>query len=299
MVPFAKGLDQNKTVQEKGGITELALSGGGNYQDKLLVGVTLGINFLNHRINSSFEEQTSTVNANDSFDNFVYNERVKVNGTGINLKLGAIYKFNKYFRAGIAFHTPTVYSLTEIFNKNLKVNSENYYGINEQIAPENQYEYGIVTPFKAVASATAILGKNGFVSFDYEYVNHRSTRFSFEDAPALQKQFNNDIKSLFTSASNIRAGVELKFDDLLLRGGFGFFGSPYKDKLYQGDRTNISAGVGYRFGQTFVDFAVVNSSYTSTEKPYNIEAWPGYTAAPTATIKNNFTTGVLTIGWKL
>jgi long-subunit fatty acid transport protein len=143
------------------------------------------------------------------------------------------------------------------------------------------------------------LGKNGFVSVDYEWVNHRSIRFNFEDAPVLQKEFNNDIKALFTSASNIRAGIELKFDDLLLRGGFGFFGSPYKDKLYQGDRTQVSAGIGYRFGQTFVDFALVNSSFTSSEKPYNIEPWPGYVAAPTATIHNNFTTGVLTIGWKL
>jgi hypothetical protein len=299
MVPFWKGLNQNRTVQEKGGITELAMSGGGNYRDKLLLGVTLGINFLNHRINSTFEEQTTNVAANDSFDNFVYNEQVKVNGTGVNLKMGAIYKFNNYFRAGIAFHTPTVYTLTEIFNKNLKVNSENYNGINEQIAPENQYQYSIVTPFKSVFSATAILGKNGFVSVDYEWVNHRSTRFNFEDAPVLQKEFNNDIKALFTSASNIRAGIELKFDDLLLRGGFGFFGSPYKDKLYQGDRTQVSAGIGYRFGQTFVDFALVNSSFTSSEKPYNIEPWPGYVAAPSATIHNNFTTGVLTIGWKL
>jgi hypothetical protein len=299
MVPFWKGIDQNKTIQEKGGITELVLSGGGNYRDKLMVGATLGINFLNHRISSSFQEQTTVIDPKDSFDNFTYNENVKVNGTGVNLKLGAIYKFNDYFRAGLAVHTPTVFTLTEIYNKDLTVNTEEYYGVNNQVAPENQYEYTIITPFKAVASATAILGKNGFVSIDYEFVNHRSTRFNFQDQPILQKDYNNTIKNLFTSASNVRAGIELKFDQFMVRGGFGYFGSPYKNKLYQGDRTNISAGIGYRFGQTFVDFGVVNSSFQSSEKPYYIENWPGYTEAPTATTKNSYTTGVLTIGWKL
>lgn len=303
IVPFWKGLDQSRTVQERGGITELVLSGGGNYKDKLLVGATLGINFLNHRINSTFQEQTTVIDPNDSFDNFIYNEKVKVNGTGVNLKLGAIYKFNDYFRAGVAFHTPTVFSLTEIYNKDLTVNTEAYNGVLSLLAPENQYEYTIITPFKAVASATAILGKNGFVSLDYEFVNHRSMRFNFSDETveevALQKDYNLQIRNLFTAASNIRAGIELKFDQFMVRGGFGYFGSPYKNKLYQGDRTNISAGIGYRFGQTFVDFAVVNSSFKSFEQPYNLKDWPGYTAAPTAATKNSYTTGILTIGWKL
>lgn len=303
VVPFWKGLDQFKSVRERGGITELALSGGGNYQDKLMLGATLGINFLNHKINTSFEEQTSTIIANDSFDNFKYSESVKVNGSGINLKLGAIYKFNDYFRAGIALHTPTIYGITEIYNKSLTVNSENYYGTITQDAPENQYDYTIITPLKAIASATAILGKNGFVSVDYEFTNHRSTRFNFDGETtaeiALQNEYNQKIKNQFAAASNVRAGIELKFDQLMLRGGFGYFGSPYKNKAIQGDRTNISAGIGYRFGKTFVDFAVVNSSFKSSEKPYEISNWPGYTAATTATTQNNFTTGVVTIGWKM
>jgi hypothetical protein len=299
LVPFEQGINQTKTIQEKGGITELAISGGGNYRDKLMIGATLGINFLNHRSSSSFIESTSAINPNDSFDNFIYNESFRVNGSGVNLKLGAIYKFNDYFRAGLAFHTPTIYTLTEIYNTNLTVNSENLAGINKINSPENQYEYTIITPLKMVASTTAMLGKNGFISLDYEFVNHRSTRFNFEDDLVFQNEMNTNIKNMFTSASNIRAGIELKFDQFMVRGGFGYFGSPYKNKSLQGDRTNISAGIGYRFGSTFFDFAVVNSSFNSFEKPYNIENWTGYTPASTATIKNNFTTGVFTIGWKL
>ncbi len=299
LVPFWKGLDQFNTVQEKGGITEFVISGGGNYKDKLMVGATLGINSLNHRINSTFSEQTTTIDPSDSFDNYSYNQNIKVNGAGINLKLGAIYKFNDYFRAGFSFHSPTLYSLTEVYNADIKTNSDKLSGITAVIQPENQFDYTVITPLKLVASATGMLGKYGFVSLDYEYVNYSGMRFRYDPAFIVEERYiNADVKALYQNASNIRAGLELKFDQLLLRAGYGYYGSPYKNKLYQSDRNNISFGVGYRFGKTFVDIGVINSAYTTLEKPYEIQNWPGYTAAPTATIKNNLTTGVFTVGWK-
>lgn len=296
-VPYTSGINQEKTVRERGGITEMAISGGGNYQDKLMIGATLGINFLNHRVNTSMYEETFSKNQVDSFDNFTYNESYKTNGTGVNLKLGAIYKFNEYFRAGIAFHTPTIYTLTEISNNNIATTSLKY-GTNEVVSPENQFEYSITTPFKAVASATGMLGKYGFVSVDYEIVGYGGIRYSLDDA-IVQDNLNKRLKNLYQSNSNIRVGTELRFDQLRVRGGYGFYGSPYKNKLYQGDRNDISFGLGYRFGQTFVDFAVINSAFNTTEQPYVLDGSLGYNQPNTATVKNNFTTGVVTIGWKL
>lgn len=300
LVPFWKGLEQFNTVQEKGGITEFVISGGGNFKDKLMVGATLGITSLNHRITSNFSEQTATIDPSDSFDNYSYNQNIKVNGAGINLKLGAIYKFNDYFRAGFSFHSPTLYSLTEVYNADIKTNSDKLSGVTAVIQPENQFDYTVITPMKLIASATGMLGKYGFVSLDYEYVNYSGMRFRYENPidNAAERYINADVKALYQNASNIRAGLELKFDQLLLRAGYGYYGSPYKNKLYQSDRNNISFGVGYRFGKTFVDIGIINSAYTTYEKPYEIQNWPGYTAAPTATIKNNLTTGVFTVGWK-
>lgn len=296
-VPYRQGINQQKTIQEKGGITELVLSGGGNYKDKLMIGATLGIDFLNHKVNTGMYEETINPSTSDSFDHFTYNESYKTSGTGVNLKLGAIYKFNDYFRAGIAFHTPTIYNLSEISNNNINVYSVKY-GTNKIASPENQYDYTMVTPFKTIASATGILGKYGFISVDYELVSYSTMRYSMDDK-TVQNRLNKLMKNTYGTASNIRAGLELRFDQLMIRGGYGFYGSPYKSETYQGTRNDISFGVGYRFGQTFVDLGVINSAYTTKEQPYVLDGSMGYAQPSVASIKNNLTTGVVTIGWKL
>lgn len=294
-VPYTSGINQVRSVQEKGGITEMAISAGGNYQDQLLLGATLGIDFLNHRVSSGMYEETINPAVSDSFDNFQYNENFRTNGTGVNLKLGAIYKFDKYFRAGFAFHTPTLYSLKETSGSNISVNSK-LYGLHELATPENQYEYTYITPMKMVASATGILGKYGFITADYEYVTYNTMRFQFENYPAAQREANNAIKGMYKAASNFRAGIELRYEQLMIRGGYGFYGSPFKSKLYGGDRNDFSVGLGYRFAQSFIDFAVTKSYYTNSEQPYELAY--GYTQPPTATLKNAPTFGVITVGWK-
>lgn len=297
LVPIAKGLDQFKSVQEKGGVNEFVLSLGGNYQEKLLLGATLGITMLNHRVNTSFGEQTTVPNVSDSFDHFSYNESYKTTGTGVNLKLGAIYKFNDYFRAGVAFHTPTVYSLTETSGNDINVVSKLYGSNNKIVSPNNQYDYDLTTPFKAIVSATGMFGKYGFVSVDYEYVNYATMRFHM-DNKTTQNSYNASIKNLYASASNIRAGVELRFDQFRVRGGVGYYGSPYKSTDYQTSRTDLSFGIGYRFEDTYVDFGLVNSAYTTKEQPYVLDGSMGYTQPTMATTKNSLTSGVLTVGWK-
>lgn len=295
-VPYSAGINQRRTVQEKGGITEMAISAGGNYMDQLLLGATLGINFLNHRVSNSMYEETINANASDSFSHFQYNENIRTSGSGVNLKLGAIYKFDKYFRAGLAFHTPTLYTLKETSGNDISVSSL-INGTNKIASPENQFEYTYVSPMKIITSATGILGKYGFISADYEYVTYSTMRYQFENFPETQRQYNDLIKSMYRSASNFRAGLELRFDRLMLRGGYGFYGSPFKNKLYMSDRNDVSFGIGYRFAQSFIDFALTKSYYTNNEQPYILPQ--GYTEAPVARIKNSPTFGVITVGWKL
>ncbi|MDI9318935.1 MAG: hypothetical protein QM530_00535 [Phycisphaerales bacterium] len=296
LVPIAKGLDQFKSVQEKGGVNEFALSLGGNYQEKFLLGATLGITMLNHKVNTSYVEKTHDANASDSFDRFTYNESYKTTGTGVNLKLGAIYKFNDYFRAGIAFHTPTFYSMTETSGNDINVVSK-LYGSNKIVSPSNQNDYHLTTPFKAILSATGMLGKYGFVSVDYEYVNYATMRYNM-DNKTTQNSYNASIKNIYGSASNIRGGVELRFDQFRVRGGMGYYGSPYKSGDYQTNRTDISFGFGYRFEDAYVDFGIVNSAYTTQEQPYVLDGSMGYSQPTIATTKNSLTSGVLTVGWK-
>jgi hypothetical protein len=296
LVPYQKGIAQTKDIQEKGGITELDFTLGGNYKEKLLIGATLGIPILRHVVSSTYSEQTINPSPSDSFKRFDYSENYKTTGAGVNLKLGAIYKFNDYFRMGLAFHTPSILSLNEVSDASITTNSNNFAGINTIDAPRNEYNYQVVTPFKTVLSATGILGKHGFVSLDYEFVNYASMRYYMDDKN-YQTQLNNQIKQLYTTASNIRAGVELKFDQFMVRGGVGFYGSPYKNQDYQSNRLDLSIGVGYRFDNMFIDLGVINSTYSTSEQPYILAQ--GYTQAPYAKIDNSRTIGLITFGVKM
>lgn len=298
LVPYAKGLDQFKSVQEKGGINELAFSLGGNYKEKLLLGATVGIPILNHVVNSSFGEQTHDPSASDSFDHFRYDEYYKTSGSGVNLKIGAIYKFNDYFRTGIALHTPTFYTLTETSNSNISTTSK-VFGTTNIATANNQYEYRVMTPFKAIASITGILGKYGFISADYEYVNYKSMRYTLNaNDKVYENSLNARIRNLYGSASNIRIGTEIRLDAFRIRAGYGFYGSPFKNADYQATRTDISFGIGYRFENTFIDLGIISSHYATQEQPYVLDGSMGYTQPTLATTSNNLTSGVFTIGWK-
>lgn len=294
LVPYQQGITQFRDIQEKGGTTELDFTLGGNYQEKLLLGATLGIPFISHKVSKRYTEQTIDPSISDSFDNFNYFENFKTTGAGVNVKLGMIYKFNDYFRAGVAFHTPTLMGLTETSDNNIVTQSV-VYQTNRIESDRNEYQYQVITPFKTVLSATGMLGKYGFISLDYEYVNYRGMRYYMDDKD-VQRIYNTNIKNLFGSASNLRAGLELRFERFMVRGGFGYFGSPYKNVEYQSSRTDVSGGLGYRFDNFFLDIAVINSNYTTREQPYVLPA--GYNQAPFASIRNNLTTGVITIGTK-
>lgn len=303
-------VDQQRTVIQKGGISEMAISLGGNYEEKLMLGATLGVPVVRYKREIIYTEKDASGNNNNDFESFEYSETLTTRGSGINLKLGAIYKPVDAIRIGAAIHTPTLMNLKDEFNKSLTASTENLkntlgFGGSSTTrvdAPTNTYQYSLVTPWRGVISAAGILGKYGFISIDYEYVNYASARFYFEDADrSWQNDINSAIKNSYKGASNLRAGLEGRLDKVSLRVGFGYYGSPYKTSAVNGDRIELSAGVGFRTDSWFVDLGFVNSQSKMQEQPYTLDpSAPGYASVmvPTATLKNNFNNAALTFGVK-
>lgn len=294
---WTRGLNQKRSVKERGGLNELIFSLGGNYEEKLMLGATLGLPIVKFSQDAYFEETDATGSATDSFASFRYNTSLKTSGLGVNLKLGAIFKPNDYFRLGVAVHTPSWLALTDVFNESLTANTQNAYGINSASSIENQYSYYITTPWRAIVSGTVMMGQYGFITADYEYVDYASPRISFEngdnDAESLR---NQRIRNAFQSASNFRLGIEARLDNFFLRGGFGYYGSPYKTSSSNANRLDLSGGVGFRSGSFFTDLAFVHSAYSQYEQPYVL---PDPVVTPTAKLENKLNTLAWTIGWKL
>jgi hypothetical protein len=302
VVPWKSGLDQRRMVQERGGITDIVLSFGGNLMEKLMLGATLGLPALNYTRDVTYEEYDPTTNSNNYFNNFSFNERLSTTGLGVNLKLGFIYKATDNFRVGAAFHTPTYFGLSDVQNRSISTNTEGYAGgiVNLRSGidiPDNTYDYGLTTPWRAVVSASGLFGKHGFLTADYEYVNYASMRYKFPSFSGTAIDINNYIKNNFKGASNIRVGAEGRFDMVMVRLGFGYYGSPYKSLNFDNaNRIDISAGIGFRADKWFADLGFVNSSYSQQEQPYTLDEIK--VTVPTATLKNSLNTMALTLGWK-
>lgn len=301
IVPFRSGVNQQRSIKEKGGISDINISLGGNYEDKLMLGATLGIPSLYYNRVTTYTETDISGNPNNDFYNFVYNTSLTTRGSGINLKLGFIYKPTDNFRFGAAIHTPTYFQLKDIFNQNLTTNSEGLAGTVRADAPESYREYNLTTPWRAVLSASYIFGRFGFLTADYEYVDYSSARFGFgagyEDEENYQ---NNMIKQTLKAASNVRIGAEGRVtDNFMVRLGFGYYGSPYHDESMMGSRTDVSAGVGFRQAFWYMDLAYVHSMYKMAEHPYELDyAAPVGLIAPTANLNNTINNVALTVGFR-
>ena len=312
VVDWRQGVRQTRSVNEHGGINEAVVSVGGNYQERLLLGATLGLPILRYRREVTFNERDEN-NAIPGFDNFTIAENLRTTGVGVNLKLGAIYKFTEQFRAGAAIYTPTAFSLRDEFDQSVASNTEGVGPTGEWAAPLNIFNYSLSTPWRAVASATMIIGNSGFITADYEYVDYASARFRFNtnnnqtltgsnSAFAEREQAANDrIRSLYQGASNIRLGGEARLDGVFLRAGVGFYGSPYKSADgFDPARLDLSTGIGFRSERSFIDLAFVHSRYESTEQPYVLNYPPPIVVTvPSATLAHRLNNVAVTLGFKL
>ncbi|MBS1771717.1 MAG: hypothetical protein JST82_02565 [Bacteroidetes bacterium] len=304
---YTSGVNQQRIVSEKGGISDINISLGGNYDEKLMLGFTIGIPSIVYKRQITYSETDATNNANNFFQSFEYKESLTTKGTGINLKIGAIAKPVDFLRIGLALHTPTYFGMKDIQDKSITTNTENFKTvlgasdknpITSVSAPTNEFEYSMSTPWKGVLSLAGIFGKYGFISADFEYVDYASARFYYDARySSQQSDVNQTIKNTYKGAPVFRIGAEGRIQQFAIRAGFGYNGSPYKSSAVNAQRLDISAGVGFRTDSWFIDLALMHSIFETSEIPYTLNYNP-VVYAPTATINNSLNNAALTFGVK-
>jgi long-subunit fatty acid transport protein len=315
--PFNGGLLQEQVVENRGGITEIALGGAINTNDKLMLGVSVGIPILRYDRTSTFTEADASTNANNNFDYASVKESLNTKGAGMNLKAGLIFKPQEFWRIGLALHSPTVYALTDTYETEVTTNTEGYKGtLTDYSRDYNNGEPGItnytlVTPYKAIASISYVLREiedvtkqRGFLTADVEYVNYRSSSFSQDETEGgfglidrdYYSSLNRAIDNAYKGAFNFKAGGELKFTTIMVRLGAAFFGNPYKNiNGEKGNKVNLSGGLGYRDKGFFVDLTYVHSIQKDIHFPYRLENRNLYSGA---NLKSNVGNVFLTVGKK-
>lgn len=269
----SQDLYKEQRVIEKGSINDLNLTLGGNYRHKLYVGVTLGMPIVNFESNKVYSEIDELGISND-FNSMDFSENIATTGIGFNAKLGVIYRASQKLRIGAAIHTPTFFALSEQYDtrvdSDLTIDGERL--TYEGLSPVSNFSYTYFSPLRAIGSVGVMLGKYGFISGDLEYVNYSAGQFDFQDDPEGEKRVNDDIAANLGSAVNLRLGGEARYGVFAVRGGFGYYMSPYQD-TYEGageGMVNLSFGVGLREKGLFLDLGVSNNTFRSSYSPYAI-----------------------------
>jgi hypothetical protein len=286
-----KALYQQNTIETRGGMYEIALGYAYNKNDKFLIGGSLGIPIVNYHSTNTFRETDTSADVNNNFGYFNYTDNFSTKGVGLNLKLGMIYKPTEYIRLGFAVHTPSyMFTLKDKRNIDLEVNSENFKGVRT-VSSEvftngvpGESSYTLLTPWKVMVSGSYVLREienvkmqKGFVTADIEYVKHSGSSFySANQNPAQGETeyytlLNQVIKDQYKGAFNFRVGGELKFNVVMARLGFAYYGNPYNDPALKANKVLMSGGVGYRNKGFFIDLTYVHSLNKDVNFPYRLQ----------------------------
>ena len=323
---------QKNQLVQKGYQSETNLSFGSNYSNFLYLGASIGFSNFTYRTNQLFKEVgayksyddiyrenpgSSLLDPSDDgyqlleseFDmNYHYDQVTK--GNGVNAKVGLIYKPHHQINLGLSYTTPTWYRVVDEASTYM----DTYFYANAQATQplfevesdflDHYLEYNLRTPGKLHAGLSGVFGM-GLLTADVEYIDYSKIKFSAsnalnsQDKQAVDQNMKQGITTNYTQAFHVRLGGELRITpQFLARAGFAHLGSPYKDV----DNTTqiYSGGLGYRYGQFYVDAMYMHNSYSFQTNPYTIDTeWWGSTFSnPVADVKVQRGQAMLTFGVK-
>ena len=285
-----QALQQEFTKINSGGMYELAGTYAISNGNKWLGGITLGIPIVNFKSNTTARESDTSKRTNNYFESFTYNDIYTTKGAGYNVKLGLIYRPVEYIRLGLAYHSGNVLSLTDERETNLITKVENpvaTFEANSKIFTENTKggnSYVQKSPWKLIASGSYVFREvedvkkqRGFIAADIEYTNHGGSKFNSkseepsQDDQAYYKQLNGIVKDIYKSTINAKIGGEVKFNTVMARLGFGYYGNPYKDAPIKASKMVFSTGLGYRNKGFFVDATYAYQIAKDFDVPYRLQ----------------------------
>ncbi|MCM1531251.1 MAG: hypothetical protein NC048_06495 [Bacteroides sp.] len=254
------GLTQKHILQEWGNITEMVFSFGGNWSDKLFFGITLGVPIVDYTQKSVIEESnTEGLALPYNFNSYEIRNRMDISGSGINLKLGLIYKPVHFFRIGLAFHTPTYYWMKETADMDMITDMYRLWdGEPLPNAIHSGYEdrYGLSTPMKGILSAAFLIKNFGAIAVEGELINYRQMRMDLDDDIEYNQYIRTIVRDNYRTSGVFRFGTEWRAGIVSFRAGYVWQSCPYKSELLKNrwsDHT-ATAGLGLALGRWNLDF---------------------------------------------
>ncbi|MFZ4582523.1 MAG: OmpP1/FadL family transporter [Paludibacter sp.] len=295
-------------LQETGGIHEYSFGWSGNFSNRLFLGATFNLQYLDYQMQSTYDERFSA-NGGMTLKN-----TLTTSGAGANVNIGLIAVPVDFIRLGASLHTPMFYTLQQLNYSTLDFVSG--YSGGTKTPTDNYVDYQLQTPLQFNISTAFIVDKKGFISAEYVYNNYKGMKLLNADGDSHAYSYeNDDINGMLENARTIKIGGEYRVtDSFSLRAGFANTSNLTNaniakimdvktvrtDPEYFASNSIIYAtfGLGYREKSWYVDLAFVNKTISEDYYAYNSNSLnDNYKVTPASvkTLNNNV---VVTFGVK-
>lgn len=274
---FGQPLDQDSRSQGKR--SEFVISAAGNYNHKVYIGASVGIQRLRYENQFDHYETTNgsqfaqTYPSDIYFDNFNFSTTTNTYGTGFNFKAGVIARPIEFLRIGASIHTPTIFNMESEFYSQMSTeltNGDSYQDRTELLISE----FKAITPLKATAGIALQAKEIGLISFDYEFIDYSNMKFRMDDERTYERTVNDDISAMYKSTHNFRGGAEFRYGPFFFRGGVSYYATPFEDEIDPDNINDIisySGGLGFGSNGFKLDFGYVRSTTGNEFQPIQIQ----------------------------
>lgn len=300
---YAEADSYNFDRAHRGWIADYDFNISGNLNDRVYLGLTIGIHDVNYNGYSEYSEGIVTANGGDGGVMTLADER-HIDGTGFDIKAGAIFRpFEESpFRLGVSVATPTWYDLTSSNATTLYNNTDPdvyNWGYREGSNSES-YDFKYYTPWKFGLSAGHTIGRDLALGLSYEYASYGSadTRvndgydaYGYEESYS-DKTMNANTENSLKGVHTLKVGAEYKpTPETAIRLGYNYVSPMYQEtgvrdtylnsigNMYSSttDYTNwkgtnrLTCGFGYRYEKLNLDLAYQYSTVSGEFHPFQAE----------------------------
>ncbi|MFT4678690.1 MAG: hypothetical protein ACI9RU_001684 [Litorivivens sp.] len=272
------GVDQEQVIERSGSLAETVVSGGANYRNRLYFGASLAFPRINYQEKSTYRE--TTIDDQQELDHFIFAEEYTVNGRGFNLKGGVIFRATDWLRIGVSGQTPTWFSLTESFSREMTAVFKGESPYRESTDIIANY-YKVRTPMRLTGSMSFVMGKAGVINADYEYLDYSTGELGNTRNVLSNYDYsveNLTVATIYRPTHNVRVGSEIRITKpFRIRAGIGYQQSPFAEGVTtsNGNIITYAGGVGYRGKYFYADVSYTHKTETADYFIFNPENTSG------------------------
>lgn len=279
---------------ETGYIGEYDFNTSVNVNDRVYLGITIGIHDVHYTGHSLYNEALVNLN-NQTVGDITVNDERRITGTGYNASFGIIFRpvDASPFRIGLSVTTPTWYDLktsnyTYLINNTKADGGGKLQGDYPNYTTGESYEFKLFTPWKFGVSLGHTVGNYLALDASYEYADYSRLDTRVNDGydvdywgdvyehSSSDEPMNRHTRETLKAVSTLKIGAEAKvMPNLAVRAGYNYVSPMFKKEGYKDgnidsygsnyssatDYTNWEAtnrytvGVGYTLGKMSFDLA--------------------------------------------